>query len=288
MPFSPMILDAVHIAAPYCLRCAFGLNPASCGLRCALALEEAILYQGPETVSAFIAETISGPSLAVYLPPPGYWRLVREICDRYGVLLIHDEVLTGMGRTGKWFASEHYGVSPDIMTVGKGLSGGAVPLSAVGVREDLYVQVAEGGGFAHGGTFSHHPTGATAGLAAIGILEQEGLVERSETMGPLLGEKLRAALGDLPHVADIRGMGMLWGVELVADKQTIEPFQRSQKVTERIWDYLFSEGVIVYKAVGMAGADGDGLVVAPPFVICEKEMDLVASALRRAITHILG
>ncbi len=288
MPFSPMILDAIHIAAPYCFRCAFGLNSESCGLRCALALEEAILHEGPETVSAFIAEPISGPSLAVYLPPHGYWQLIREICDRYEVLLIHDEVLTGMGRSGKWFASEHYGVSPDIMTMGKGLSGGAVPLSAVGVREDLYVQVAEGGGFVHGGTFSHHPTGAAAGLAAIGILEREGLVERSETMGQLLGEKLRATLGDLHHVADIRGIGMLWGVELVADKQTVEPFPRSQKVTEHIWDHLFSEGVIVYKAVGMAGADGDGFVVAPPFVIDEEEMDAAALAIRRAVTHVLG
>ncbi len=288
MPFSPMILDAVHIPAPYCLRCAFGLDPESCGLRCATALEEEILHQGPETVSAFIAEPISGPSLAVYVPPPGYWRLIRDICDRYGVLLIHDEVLTGMGRTGKWFASDHYGVSPDIMTIGKGLSGGALALSAVGVREDLYEQVLEGGGFAHGGTFSHHPTGAAAGLAAIGILERESLVERSETMGRLLGEKLRAALGDLPHVADIRGTGMLWGVELVADRQTIEPFKRSQKVTERIWDHLFSEGVIVYKAVGMAGEDGDGIVVAPPFVIAEEEMDMAASAIREAVTRVLG
>ena len=122
-----MMQDAVHIPPPYCLRCLFGLTRSTCALKCAVALEEAILNQGPDTVSAFIGEPVSGASLAVYPPPHGYWELVREICDRYGVLLILDEVMTGMGRTGKWFASEHYDVIPDIVTLGKGISGGALP-----------------------------------------------------------------------------------------------------------------------------------------------------------------
>jgi adenosylmethionine-8-amino-7-oxononanoate aminotransferase len=285
-PFSPMINDADHIPPPYCMRCFFGLSLPSCGLRCAMALEETILDQGAETVSAFIAETVSGASLAVYPPPPGYWPLVREICDRYGVLLIQDEVMTGMGRTGKWFASEHYHISPDIVTLGKGLSGGALPLSAVGIREELYVEVINRGGFAHGGTYSHHPVCASAGLATIGILEREGLVERAQELGPVLGEKLSTALGDSPFVADIRGIGFLWGIELVADKQTLEPFPRSRKVTEHVWESLFSNGVILYKSLALAGADGDGLVVAPPFVINLEEMDIVASALRRAVDRI--
>ncbi len=288
VPFSPMMLDAVHIAPHYCMRCDFGLTPDSCNLQCAGALEAAILHLGPETVSAFMAETVSGPSLAVYPPPDGYWQKIREICDNYGVLLIHDEVLTGMGRTGTWLASEHYGVSPDIVTLGKGLAGGAVPISAVGMTETLCRQIMEDGGFAHGGTFSHHPTGASAALAAIEILEREGLVERARTMGPKLGEKLREALSDSPYVADIRGMGMLWGVELAADKDTLTPFPRAEKITERIWDELFSQGVILYKAVGMAGSDGDGLVAAPPFIIEEAQMDRVASALREALNRVPG
>jgi adenosylmethionine-8-amino-7-oxononanoate aminotransferase len=287
-PFSPMMQDAVHIPPPYCLRCLFGLTRSTCALKCAVALEEAILNQGPDTVSAFIGEPVSGASLAVYPPPQGYWELVREICDRYGVLLILDEVMTGMGRTGKWFASEHYDVIPDIVTLGKGISGGALPLSATGIREDLYIQVVEGGGFAHGGTFSHHPACAAAGLAVIGIIEREGLVEKAASSGQILGSKLSSSLNNSPFVADVRGIGMMWGIEFVADKETLEPFPRSRKVTERLWEQLFSDGIVVYRSVALAGADGDGLVVAPPFTISEEEMDAVASALNHAVTAVLG
>ena len=282
-PFLPSFLDALHIPPPYCLRCFYGLKPASCGLRCAMALEEVILDQGADSISAFIGETVSGASLAVCPPPSGYWPLVREICNRHGVLLIHDEVMSGMGRTGRWFASEHYDASPDIVTLGKGLSGGALPLSAVGATEKVYQTLADTGGFMHGGTFSHHPVCAAAGVAAIGILESEGLVERAEKMGVLLGRKLRDALDDSPFVADIRGLGMLWGFELVADKKTLAPFPRKEKVAERLWNNLFQQGVILYKSLALAGADGDGLVVAPPFMITEQEMDVVAAVVRRAI-----
>ncbi len=287
-PFLPTFLDALHIPPPYCLRCCYGLEPASCGLRCAMALEEVILDQGANSISAFIAETVSGASLAVYPPPAGYWPQVREICDRHGVALIHDEVMSGMGRTGKWFASEHYHVSPDIVTLGKGLSGGALPLSAVGVTEETYQTLTDKGGFMHGGTFSHHPVCAAAGVAAIGILENEGLVERASEMGPVLGRKLSDAIGESPFVGDIRGLGMMWGFELVADKETLAPFPRNQKVAERLWDNLFQQGVILYKSLALAGADGDGLVVAPPFIITEQEMDTVAVAVRRAIGRELG
>jgi adenosylmethionine-8-amino-7-oxononanoate aminotransferase len=283
-----MLQDAVHIPPPYCLRCFFGLTRATCGLRCALALEEAILNQGPETVSAFIGEPVSGASLAVYPPPPGYWALVREICDRYGVLLILDEVMTGMGRTGKWFASEHYDVVPDIVTLGKGIGGGALPLSATGIREELYAQVIEKGGFAHGGTFSHHPACAAAGLAVIGIIEREGLIEKAASSGQMLGAKLSLSLKDSPFVAEVRGIGMMWGIEFVAHKATLEPFPRSRKVTESLCQQLFADGILVYKSVALAGADGDGLIVAPPFTISEEEMDTVAAALHRAVTAVLG
>jgi adenosylmethionine-8-amino-7-oxononanoate aminotransferase len=286
-PFLPMFLDGLHIAPPYCLRCSYGLKPPSCKLRCAMALDELIIDQGPASVSAFIGETVSGASLAVYPPPPGYWPLVRKICDHHGVLLIQDEVMSGMGRTGKWFASEHYAVVPDMVTIGKGLSGGALPLSAVGVKEEMYQTLADNGGFVHGGTFSHHPVCAAAGLAAVGILERENLVERVETLGPVLGEKLTEELGESPFVADIRGVGMMWGIEFVADKETLAPFPRAQKVAERLWDNLFGQGVILYKSLALAGADGDGLVVAPPFIVNEYEMDIVTAALSRALDEVL-
>ena len=289
LPFYPMLHDAVHIPPPYCLRCSYGLTFPECRLRCALALDETIQNIGPSAVSAFIGETVSGATLAVYPPPPGYWPLVRQICDRHGVLLILDEVMCGMGRTGRWFAAEHYDVVPDIMTLGKGLSGGTMALSAV-ATSTAHMETIRGhaGGFAHGGTFSHNAVACAAGLAAVGILERERLVERAAALGENLGGKLASRFGASPWVADIRGLGMMWGLEIVKERATLQPFARSEKVTEKIWKALFEEGVIVYKSVAMAGTDGDGLVVAPPFVITEEQIDLVVEKLAFAIEKTLS
>jgi adenosylmethionine-8-amino-7-oxononanoate aminotransferase len=282
-PFVPMLPQASHISPPFCLRCAYGLEYPSCDLRCALALDETIMSLGPDTVSAFLAEPVSGATLAAVVPPDGYWEFIQKICDRHGVLLILDEVMTGMGRTGRWFASEHWELTPDLMTLGKGLTGGALPLSAVGVQKRHYDAVLEASGFVHGGTFSHHPVGAAAGSAAVSILENESLVERARDMGSELGAALRRSLEDSPHVAQVRGLGMLWGVELVRDRKTLEPFPRTEKVTERLWEHLFQEGIIVYKCIGFADGNGDALVVAPPFTICRQEIDLLADKLGKAI-----
>ena len=288
-PYTPMLKDAVHIPPPYCLRCSYGLTHPSCGCRCALALEETIENLGPGTVSAFLAETVSGGTLAAYPPPEGYWRLIREICDRYQVLLIQDEVMCGMGRTGRWFASEHFGMTPDIVTLGKGLSGGTQPLSAVGVRGSHFQTVcSKKEGFVHGGTFSHHPVTAAAGLAVIRILERENLVERAAVMGQALGSLLSDRLSGHPHVADVRGMGMLWGVELVQEKDTAKPFPRKEKIAERLFRAAFERGVIIYKATGLAGTDGDAFLVAPPFIITEEEMHLAVSRIEGALTDVLS
>jgi hypothetical protein len=289
LPFYPMLRDAVHIPPPYCLRCSYGLTYPACRLRCALALDETIQNLGPAVVSAFIGETVGGASIAVCPPPEGYWPLVREICDRHKVLLILDEVMCGMGRTGKWFASEHYGVVPDIMVLGKGLSGGTLALSAVATSTDHMQTVRRNGGnFVHGGTFSHNGIACAAGLAAVQILERERLVERAAQVGRNIGRRLHEVLADSPHVGDIRGIGMMWGIEFVRDKQGLAPFPRSDKVTEKLWQALFDQGVILYKSVAMAGTDGDGLIVAPPFVITEDEIDQVVKKLRGAVRSVLG
>ena len=288
-PFEPMFRDAVHIPAPYCLRCSYGLGHPQCDLRCARALEETILNLGPEVVSAFLGETVSGATLASYPPPEGYWPLIREICDRHGVLLILDEVMCGMGRTGRWFAAEHYGVNPDLITMGKGLSGGTQALSAVGVSSAHMEAIHTGcGNFAHGGTYSHHTVACAAGLAAVRLMERDGLVARVAELGPVVGQKLRAHLGDSPFVGDIRGLGMMWGVELVADRASLRPFPREEKVAERLWEAMFQRGIITYKAMGLAGRDGDALMVAPPYIIEEEHLDLVASEMARALDQVLG
>ena len=288
-PFAPMLTDVEHIPAPYCLRCSYGLKYPECGTRCAFALEEAIQSTGPETVSAFLAETVSGATIAAVPPPPEYFRIIREICDRYGVLLILDEVLCGLGRTGRWFASEHYDVVPDIVTMGKGLAGGAAALSVVGVQGRYFDAIRNGGGaFVHGGTFSHHSVAAAAGLAVVGILEREHLVERVSRMGDVLGQKLRARFEDHPNVAEIRGLGFLWGMEFVKDKASLEPFPRSEKFAEKLWQDLFEQGVILYRSTGLAGIDGDAVVIGPPYTAEDEHFDIIVDALASSLDKTLS
>lgn len=288
-PFAPMLTQVDHIPAPYCLRCSYGLTHPACGLRCALALEETIQNLGPETVSAFLAETVSGATIAAVLPPPGYLAKIREICDRYGVLLILDEVLCGFGRTGRWFACERYDVVPDIVTMGKGLGGGAAAISAVGVQSAHFEAIRSGGGaFVHGGTFSHHNVACAAALATVRIMEREGLVERVAKAGPILGEKLRTAFQKHPNVADIRGVGFLWGIEFVREKGSLRPFPRSEKFCERLWQNVFKRGVILYKSTALAGIDGDALLVGPPFTMEEDQMDQVVAALAGGLEETLA
>jgi adenosylmethionine-8-amino-7-oxononanoate aminotransferase len=289
VPYAPMLNDAVHIPPPYCLRCSYGLTFPTCGLRCAKALEDTLLNVGPETVSAFLAETVSGATLAAVTPPPGYWQEIRDICDRYDVLLILDEVMAGLGRTGRWFAAEHYDVVPDLLVMGKGLGGGGVALSAVGVKGIHFESIRNSdSGFAHGGTFSHHNVAAAAGCAVLRIMETERLVERVDRLGKMLGDQIRRRLESHSHVGDIRGIGFMWGVEFVKNRQTLSPFPREEKVAERLWDALFQEGIIAYKSTGFVGRDGDAIMVGPPFIIDESLIEHVIDGLAKGVGSVLG
>jgi adenosylmethionine-8-amino-7-oxononanoate aminotransferase len=175
------------------------------------------------------------------------------------------------------------------LVLGKGLSGGTLALSAVATTTALMEEVrANGGNFIHGGTFSHNGIACAAGLAAVKILEREQLVERAARLGRRIGERLHEALADSPHVGDIRGLGMMWGIEFVRDRGALTPFPRSAKVTEKLWQALFEQGVLLYKSVGLAGTDGDGLIISPPFVITEDEIDFVIEKLRAALRSALN
>lgn len=287
-PYAPLLNWVAHIPPPYCLRCSFGLKYPECDCRCAHALEEMIYNLGPETVSAFLAETVSGGTLAAASPPPEYFSIIREICDRYDVLLILDEVMCGLGRTGRWFASEHYNVVPDIVTMGKGLSGGAIALSAVGVQGRHFDAICHGtGSFNHGGTYTHHGPAAAAGLAVVRIIEREKLIDRVAQFGKILGNTLIDRLADHPNVGDIRGLGLLWGIELVQDKKTLNPFPRHEKAAERLWENIFQKGVLIYSSTGLAGIDGDALLIGPSFTIEEKEINIVVDAIAQAIANVL-
>ena len=283
--FEPMFRDMPHIPPPYCFRCPFNLAYPECDLRCADELEQEIFRQGAENVSAFLAEPVSGATLGAVVPPDGYWARIREICDRHGVLLILDEIMTGMGRTGKWFAAEHWDVRPDILTIGKGAASGYIPLSILVVDGKNVDLIANGrGDFSHGGTFSHHPAAAAAGLATLEYLISHKLVERAQTQGSLLFEKLSHHLGDLPQIGDIRGMGMMWGIEFVQNKANKEPFPPKIHLGQKITDEAFNLGLIVYPGSGSVdGTSGDHLMLGPPFCITEAEINQMVEMLAQAI-----
>jgi len=252
-------------------------------MRCAWALEEALLLEGKDSIAAFIAETIGGATIGAIVPPADYYPVIESICRKYGILLILDEVMSGMGRTGKWFGFHHYDVHPDIITLGKGLNGGYAPLSAVGCKtRDLEVLLDHAGNFVHGHTFSHHAVAAAASLAVVQIMEEEELVKRADRMGEVFGSKLQRLL-DHPHVGDIRGIGMMRAVEFVQDKKTKAPFPREAKVTERLFENLMQEGMISYKCIGFAGGRGDAIMLSPPYVVTESELDWIVDTLEKAV-----
>jgi adenosylmethionine-8-amino-7-oxononanoate aminotransferase len=283
-PYLPLLLDAPHIPPCYCYRCPYGLAYPTCGVRCAHALEEEIVRQGPEHVAAFIAEPIVGAAGGALTPPPEYFRIIRAICDRYEVLFIADEVMTGIGRTGAAFAVDHWQVVPDIITTGKGVSGGYAPLAAMIVREPLFQAIAQGSGtFVHGFTYGGHPVACATGAAVLRYIESHGLIERAARLGAYLEPRLRALLGS-PIVGDVRGKGLMWGIEFVRDKATREPFDRAQRVAERVAEAAFAPGLVVYPGFGNAdGHRGDQVLVGPPLVVEPAELDLLVERLSDAV-----
>jgi adenosylmethionine-8-amino-7-oxononanoate aminotransferase len=288
--YTPMFVDVPHIPPPYCYRCPFKLSYPGCGIACAQALEVEILRYGKENIAGFIAEPVSGATIGAVVPPPEYWPTLREICDRYGVLLIADEVMSGMGRTGRWFAVEHWNTTPDILCMGKGVSGGYVPLSVTAARgEHVDLLWERTGDFNHGGTYSHQPVAAAAGLAALHYIKENDLISHAARVGEKLGQRLRDGLGDLPCVGDVRGLGMMWAVEFVADRQTKAPFPKARGFAGSVYKAAFKSGLIVYAMPGCAdGESGDHVMVAPPLIVEEPQIDEIVGLLRAAIEAALS
>ncbi|GMG81869.1 aspartate aminotransferase family protein [Paralimibaculum aggregatum] len=287
-PYAPLLAEMHHI--PPCHHYRHGEPGESAedyGRRAADALEAEILRLGPETVMAFMAETVSGATLGCVPPAPGYFRRIREICDRYGVLLILDEVMCGMGRTGTLWACEQDGVAPDIATIAKGLGGGYQPIGAMLCTEAVYAPIVEAhGAFQHGHTYIGHPTATAAGLAVLTKLTRGGLAARAAEIGAVLREKLEARFGQHPNVGDIRGRGMFQGIEIVADRESKAPFPRARGVAPKIKKAAMRAGLICYPAQGTAdGQAGDHVLLAPPFIIEPSQIDELTDKLETAITE---
>ncbi|MNU58976.1 Adenosylmethionine-8-amino-7-oxononanoate aminotransferase [compost metagenome] len=285
-PFAPILVPATHVAPCYPYReQREGESAEQYGLRLAAELEAAIVAQGADRVIAFVAETVGGATAGVLTPVPGYFKAVRAVCDKYGVLLILDEVMCGMGRTGSLHACEQEGVVPDLMTVAKGLGGGYQPIGAVLAQRRIVEAMSKGSGFfQHGHTYLGHPMACAAALAVQQVIRRDGLVAKVRDDGVAFGAMLAEALGDHPHVGDIRGRGFFWGVELVADRASRQPFDPALAVNARLKKDAMARGLLCYPFGGTVdGRQGDHVLLAPPYIATRDHLQEIVARLTASV-----
>ncbi len=289
--FEPILTEVSHIDACYPYReQRSGESEEDYGLRAANLLEAEILRHPPESVMAFMAEPVVGATSGALVPPKSYFTRIREICDHYGVLLILDEVMCGMGRTGHLFACTAEGVRPDILCIAKGLGGGYQPIGAFLCSDQIYRTLEQGSGmFQHGHTYMGHPTACAAGLAVVSAIVDRGLLPQVQARGAYLEAALNAQFGQHPNVGDIRGRGLFWALELVGDRDSKAPFDQQRKIAPRIKKAAFEAGLICYPMSGtIDGKNGDHVLLAPPYIISEAEIDELVAKLAGAMDQVLA
>jgi adenosylmethionine-8-amino-7-oxononanoate aminotransferase len=269
------------VPTPYPLRCPLGSESPDMGAWYADALEKAIAEVGSGRVAAFLAEPITGASGGAIVPPDDYWPRIREICDRHGVLLIMDEVMTGFGRTGRKFGYQHWDITPDILVSGKGLAGGYAPLGGVFASREIGEAIRNAGMNVMFHTFGAHPAACAAAAEVLAILVEEDLVARVELMGRKLKERLAARLGQHPHVAEVRGLGLLQAVEIVQDRESLAPYAESDNIAGKVVAEALQEGVFFYG--GGTGEFRDIVCMGPPFIIDDAHIDTMVETLALAI-----
>jgi adenosylmethionine-8-amino-7-oxononanoate aminotransferase len=283
-----MLAPSPHIVPCFCYHCPLGLEFPSCRIACVDDLDRVIREEGPDTIAAFMAEPIVGATLGAAPAVPGYFERVREICDRHDVLFIADEVMTGVGRTGRNFGIEHFEVMPDLVVTGKGLSAGYAPLGAVIASSPVVEAISTGRGyFEHGFTYSANPLSAAVGSAVLDYIARHDLVRRAAETGKILGEKLLALAKRRPIVGDVRGHGMLWGIELVRARASRTPFPPQAKAARRLYEIALEEGLVLYPGTGTReGQDGDHAIIAPPFNISRPELDTLIGRLDASLQRL--
>jgi len=283
VPFAPMMREMPKIAAPTCYLDRDNLTDEERGIRYAELLRAEIEAQGPETVLAFIMEPVGGASTGALVAPDSYYARIREICDEYGILLIYDEVMTGAGRTGKFLAAEHWGITPDIVALSKGFAAGYAPLGAMVARNDIVEAVLNAGGFQHGFTYAGNPLACAAGLAVIEEIEREDLTGNAARMGAVLKARLAGLMDRYPFIGDVRGKGLLLAFELVADRETMDPLPKALNAHSRLVDLAYERGLIIYSRRTRGGVEGDHFLVAPPLIITEPQIDELTGILTDAL-----
>jgi adenosylmethionine-8-amino-7-oxononanoate aminotransferase len=288
--FAPLLIDTVQVSPCYEYRDRLAdESPEAYGQRLAAELDETLRRVGPDRVIAFVAETVGGATAGVLTPVPGYFRGVREVCDRHGVLLILDEVMCGMGRTGSLYACEQEGVAPDIVTIAKGLGAGYQPIGAALLSRRIFDAFSQGSGFfQHGHTYLGHVLACTAALEVQRTIERDGLLENVKRLGATFESLLRERFGSHPHVGDIRGRGFFRGMEFVADRASKAPFDPSLKVHARIKKAAMAQGLMTYPMGGtLDGRRGDHLLLAPPFIVGEEHLVMIVDRLGAALDTVV-
>ncbi|TLS37628.1 aspartate aminotransferase family protein [Pseudalkalibacillus caeni] len=286
--FSSLLEQYPELSPPYCYRCAFTQNCPNCADDYAREFETAIQRLGPETIAAFVFEPVIGAAGGAVVPPDGYFEKMKKVCDKYDILMIADEVMTGIGRTGKMFAMEHWNVQPDIVALGKGMSAGYAPMAAT-IVSDRIIQTIESGSrvILSGHTFSANPQSAATCLAVMDYIENNHVVQNAKLQGSILMKGLKYLEQTYPLVGEARGLGMLCGLELVADQHTKEPFPLNLEVTNRLIQKCYEKGLIVYTAAGgINGHSGDAIIVAPPLTVKTEELQELLTILEEAIAEL--
>ncbi|WP_078546332.1 aspartate aminotransferase family protein [Litchfieldia alkalitelluris] len=286
--FVPLLEDFPTINPPYCFRCPYHLTYPTCNTLCALELEQAIQRIGSEHIAAFIAEPIIGAAGGGIVAPEGYLKKIQEICVKNNILFIADEVMTGIGRTGKMFGMEHWGVQADIVALGKGMSAGYTPIAATLVSDKVIEPILSGSKLVMSGhTYSANPQSCATSLAVINYIENNNLVKNAEMMGNYLFSKLKLLEKKVTSIGDIRGKGLLMGIEFVSDRDNKVPFKREISLTTKLIERAQENGLLLYPAnAGIEGVGGDAILVAPPLTIQEAEIDKLVSLLEKTLLEL--
>jgi len=287
IPFRPLIKSYPKIPAPYCYRCAFRKTYPQCDLACARYLETVIREQGSDNVAAFITEPIGGASTGALVPPNGYFPIIQEICRKYGILLILDEVMTAFGRTGKLFGYEHWGTEADIIALSKGMAAGYYPLGAVMTRDSIVDEVVSKTGFAHGFTYAGNPMACAVGLEVLNIIIENDLPANVVRMGAILKSGLQDLADRHPIIGEVRGKGLLLAIELVENSKTREPFPAGHNVGQLLTNIAYDEGLIIYPRRPINGLLGDHVLVAPPLIITAEEVSELLKRLDRSLSRLM-
>ncbi|MCY9667335.1 aspartate aminotransferase family protein [Paenibacillus alginolyticus] len=287
--FIPLLEDFPVVVPPYCYRCPLNKTFPDCKLACADDMETAIKRIGAEHIAAFIAEPIIGAAGGAIVPPEGYYKRIKEICDRNEILFIADEVMTGIARTGAMFGMQHYGVEPDLIALGKGMSAGYTPMAAALVKDHVMEPILKGSkSIMSGHTYSANPQSAAVSLAVLAYIEEHQLVRAVELKGSYLLGQMRQMADQIEIVGDVRGQGLLLAMEFVSNRTNKLPFPSELGITSRIIEKSFQKGLLVYPASGAVEGVGDAIIVAPPFVITEEEMDQLVRILDESIREVMA